>query len=127
MPGGYPKGDGTEVLKLTQSGSEVMHAEANNTSVELGYRTKSDVVSGVTLHVGGIYNHADGSSSYAAFEGCFGVTNETNSAKNPSNNYSNRVLRSIIEQANKSKSNKGKIEVIIEKRSSNERISTKSN
>lgn len=127
VPGGYPKGDGTKALKLTQSGSEVMHAEANDTSVELGYRTKSDVVSGVMLHVGGIYNHADGSSSYAASEGCFGITDETNSNKNPSNNYSNRVLGSIIEQANKSKTNKGKIEVIIEKRSSSERINTKNN
>ncbi|MFC4476477.1 RHS repeat-associated core domain-containing protein [Flavobacterium chungangensis] len=127
VPGGYPKGDGTKALKLTQSGSEVMHAEANDTSVELGYRTKANVVSGVMLHVGGVYKHADGSLSYAASEGCFGITDENNSEKNPSNNYSNRVLESIIEQANKSKTNKGKIEVVVEKRNSKERTNTKSN
>lgn len=127
MSGGYPKGDGTIALKLTQSGSEVMHAEANDASVDLEYRAKSDVASGVMLHVGGTYEHSDGSTSCAASEGCFGVTDGNSSETNPSNNYSNRVLGSIIDQANRSKTNKGKIEVIIEKRNSKERTNTKSN
>jgi hypothetical protein len=121
----YPEGDGTKALKLTQYGSEVMHAEANNASVELGYRTKSDVASGVMLHVGGDYQHADGSTSCAASEGCFGITDGNSSSSNPSNDYSNKVLGSIIDQANKSKTNKGKIEIIIEKRNSTERTNTK--
>jgi len=79
------------------------------------------------LHVGGTYEHADGNTSLAASEGCFGITDGTSSETNPSNNYSNRVLGSIIDQANRSKTNKGKIEVIIEKRNSNERTNTKSN
>lgn len=121
----YPAGDGTQALKLTQYGSEVVHAEANDASVELGYRTKSDVAAGVMIHVGGVYEHADGSTSCAASEGCFGVTDGTSSATNPSNDYSNKILNSIINQSNKSTTNKGKIEVIIQKRSSSERTNTK--
>lgn len=111
MREGYPKGDGTAALKLTQSGSEVVHVEGNQTSVDLGYRTKADVASGVMMHVGGTYEHADGSMSTAASEGCFGVTD----GRTPSNNYSNNALETIIDQAGKSKTNKGKIEFIIEK------------
>jgi RHS repeat-associated protein len=125
MKGGYPEGNGTKALKLTQYGSEVMHAEANDASVELGYRTKTDVASGVMMHVGGVYQHTDGSTSMAASEGCFGVTEPGSSASSPSNDYSNRVIGSIIDQANKSKTNKGKIEVIIQKRNSNEKELTK--
>ena len=121
----YPAGDGTKALKLTQYGSEVVHAEPNDASVELGYRTKSDVAAGVMIHVGGVYEHADGSTSCAASEGCFGVTDGTSSSTNPSNDYSNKVLNSIIDQSNKSTTNKGKIEVIIQKRSSSERTNTK--
>lgn len=125
MKGGYPQGDGTKSLKLTQYGSEVVHAEANDASVELGYRTKSDVASGVMIHVGGVYEHADGSTSCAASEGCFGVTDGTSSDTNPANDYSNKILGGIIDQANKSTTNKGKIEVVIQKRSSSERTNTK--
>jgi len=53
MNGGYPKGNGTEALKLTQIGSEVVHAEPNQTSVNMGYRNKDDVAAGVMIHVGG--------------------------------------------------------------------------
>jgi hypothetical protein len=73
MKEGYPKEDGTKAMKLTQYGSEVMHAESNNASVSIGYRTNSDVAAGVMIHVGGTYEHADGTTSTAASEGCFGV------------------------------------------------------
>ncbi|ATL49590.1 hypothetical protein COR50_21765 [Chitinophaga caeni] len=53
MNGGYPKGNGTEALKLTQKGSEVVHAEPNQTSVNMGCRNKDDVAAGVMIHVGG--------------------------------------------------------------------------
>jgi RHS repeat-associated protein len=125
MPGGYPIGDGTKAIKLTQYGSEVMHAEPNDASVELKYRTQSNVASGVMIHVGGIYEHADGSTSCAASEGCFGVTDGKSSDTNPANDYSNTVLGKIIDQADKSKTNKGKIEIVIEKRSASERTDSK--
>ena len=67
----------------------------------------------------------NGSTSCAASEGCFGITDGNSSSSNPSNDYSNKVLGSIIDQANKSKTNKGKIEIIIEKRNSTERTNTK--
>ena len=47
---------GTKALKLKQNDSEVMYAEPNEVSVEMGYRRKSDVAAGVMMHVGGIYN-----------------------------------------------------------------------
>jgi|GEM_PF-1510334 len=126
MPNGYPAGYGTKALKLTQYGSEVMHAEANDGAVDLGYRNDADVAAGIMMHVGGVYLHPDGSTSLAASEGCFGVTDGNSSETNPSNDYSNDAIGSIINQANKSKTNKGKIEVIIQKRSSSERETTKS-
>jgi RHS repeat-associated protein len=125
MPDGYPKGNGTLALKLTQNNSEVMHAEPNEASVELGYRQQSDVAAGVMLHVGGVYGHKDGSTSLAASEGCFGITNGSSSESNPSNGYSNSILSKIIHQANQSQTNKGKIEVVIEKRNSKEKPNTK--
>jgi RHS repeat-associated protein len=125
MPAGFPKGNDLKALKLTQNKSETMHAEENEVSVELGYRDKSDVAKGIMLHVGAVYQRADGTISTAASEGCFGICNETSSSSKPSNEYSNEVLGKIISQANKSKTNYGKIEVIIQKRSKSERILTK--
>lgn len=84
-------------------------------------RYKTDVAAGVMIHVGGIYKK-DNHLRYAASEGCFGITN---SDKNSSNDYSNSVLNSIINQSQKSKTNKGKIGVIIEKRNKSERQQTK--
>lgn len=116
IQGGYPAGDGTKALKLTQKDSEVVHAEPN----ESPYRSKSDVAKGIMIHVGGNYKHANGSTSVAASEGCFGVSNNNNSASNPSNSVSNNVLGRIITQAQNSKTKPGKIEVIIEKRNQSE-------
>ena len=111
----YPKGNGTKALKLTQYGSEVIYADPNNISVEMEYRNKSDVAAGVMMHIGGIYN-LNGKNHYAASEGCFGIAN---SDKFSSNAYTNKILDSIINQSQKSKTNKGRIDVIIEKRDVN--------
>ena len=111
----FPKGNGTKALKLKQHDSEVMYAAPNNVSVEMKYRNKSDVAAGVMMHVGGICN-LNGKNHYAASEGCFGIAN---SDKFSSNAYTNKILDSIINQSQKSKTNKGRIEVIIEKRDVN--------
>ena len=111
----FPKGNGTKALKLKQHDSEVMYAAPNNVSVEMKYRNKSDVAAGVMMHVGGICN-LNGKNHYAASEGCFGIAN---SDKFSSNAYTNKILDSIINQSPKSKTNKGRIEVIIEKRDVN--------
>ena len=117
----YPRGNGTKALKLKQHGSEVMYATSNNVSVEMGYRNKSDVAAGVMMHVGGIYN-LKGEYHYAASEGCFGITN---SDKSSSNDSTNKILDSIINQSRKSKTNKNRIDVIIEKRDVNKIPQTK--
>lgn len=108
-------------MKLKQHGSEVMYATSNNVSVEMEYRNKSDVAAGVMMHVGGIYN-LKGEYHYAASEGCFGITN---SDKSSSNDYTNKILDSIINQSRKSKTNKNRIDVIIEKRDVNKIPQTK--
>ena len=123
MPNGYPQGNGTEALKLTQYGSEVVHAEANQSAVNMDYRNKSDVASGIMLHVGGYYNKS-GNTQLAASEGCFGIVNPNNSPTNPSNEYSNNILNTIINQANSSQTDKGKI-LIIQKREGNDYPKTK--
>jgi RHS repeat-associated protein len=124
MGNGYPAGNGTEALKLSQNGSEVVHAQGNQASVDMGYRKKTDVASGVMIHVGGNYQK-DGKNKVAASEGCFGACNPGNSSTNQSNSYSNTVMNAIQNQANKSKTNPGKIEIIIQKRSGNEFPTTK--
>ncbi len=124
MPNGYPQGNGTEALKLTQYGSEVVHAEPNHTSVNMGYRNKVDVAAGVMIHVGGNYDK-NGKNRVAASEGCFGVCNPGNSSSNQSNTYSNNILNTIQGQANKSQTNPGHIRVVIEKREGNEFPTTK--
>lgn len=124
MPNGYPYGNDTESLKLTQYGSEVVHAEPNETSVKMGYRDKADVAKGIMLHVGGNYEK-DGKNKVAASEGCFGIVNPNNSSSNQSNDYSNNILKAIINQANNSQVKPGHIRVIIEKREGNDYPKTK--
>jgi hypothetical protein len=119
MPNGYPKGNGTEALKLYQSGSETVHAEPNQAAVDANSRDKIDVAQGIMLHVGGNYEK-NGKNSVAASLGCFGVCNKNNSSSNQSNNYTNNIMDKIKEQAAKSRTNPGRIEVIIEKRTGNE-------
>jgi hypothetical protein len=124
MPNGYPQGNGTEALKLTQYGSEVVHAEANQTAVDMDYRSKTDVASGIMLHVGGYYNKS-GNTQLAASEGCFGIVNPNNSPTNTSNEYSNNILNTIINRSNSSQTDKGKILIIIQKREGNDYSKTK--
>jgi len=119
MPNGYPNGNGTEALKLTQYGSEEVHAAPNQTAVDIGSRDKLSTAKGIMLHVGGNYEKG-GKNSTAASLGCFGVCNPKNSATNQSNNYTNKVMNTIQAQAAKSTTNPGKIEVIIQKRTGNE-------
>ena len=124
MPNGYPEGNGTEALKLMQKKSEVVHAEPNQTSVNMKYRTKKDVASGVMIHVGGNHEKA-GKTKVAASEGCFGIVNSGNSKSKTSNTHSNDILTKIKNQADKSKTAPGHIRVIIQKREDNEYPKTK--
>ncbi len=113
----YPKesGSGVGALKLTQYGSEVLNAAPRDVSVQLGFRKSSEIASGVMLHVGGYYTAKDG-LHLAASEGCMGICNVNNSKSNPSNKYAAKVINTIINQAKKSESNPGKIEVILQPR-----------
>ena len=124
MSRGYPDGNGTEALKLTQSGSEVVHAESNNTAVNIGSRDKSDVAKGIMVHVGGNYERG-GQNAVAASLGCFGIVNPNNSDTNQANSYSNNIINTAKNQAEKSQTNPGHIRIIIQKRDANEYPQTK--
>ncbi len=73
----YPNGSNSLALKLMQDGSETIHAESNEVSVEMNYRKKADVAEGIMLHVGGFYLRY-GKPEIAASEGCFGITDGSN-------------------------------------------------
>ena len=62
----------------------------------------------------------NGRSKVAASLGCFEVCNPNNSSSNPANDYSNSVLKTIQDQANKSQEKSGHIRVIIENREGDE-------
>lgn len=70
------------------------------------------------VHVGGNYNKKRYQQGICVRRG-FGVCNNYSNT-NQSNSESNRVLKTIQKQANKSKRNLGYIRVIIEKRIGNE-------
>ncbi len=112
----YPEGNDTPAIKLTQKGSEVMHAEARPDAVDLKYRYKEDVASGVMIHVGGNYENENTGSSVSASEGCFGVCNKGNSASSTSDALTTKIMKAIKTQADNSKVDPGHIRIIIQKR-----------
>jgi hypothetical protein len=52
----------------------------------------------------------------AGSEACFGIVNPGNSPKNPSNALTNSVINTIVGQANKSQTNPGLIQVVVDPR-----------
>lgn len=111
----YPKKNDTPAIKLTQRGSEVIHAEARPDALLLNYRTKSDVAAGIMIHVGGSYDNEEYGHSISASEGCFGIVNDTNSPTNTSDQITINVINTW-QQAQKSEANPNHIRIIIEKR-----------
>ncbi len=112
----YPKKNDTPAIKLTQKGSEVMHAAARPDAVALGYRNQEDVAAGVMIHVGGHYNNEQHGHSIAASEGCFGIVNDNNSSTNTADQLTKKTISAIWKQAQKSKARPNHIRIIIEKR-----------
>lgn len=112
----YPKKNDTPAIKLTQKGSEQMHAQARPKAVSLEYRFKEDIARGIMIHVGGSYNNEQYGQSIAASEGCFGIVNDLNSPTNTSDKFTQDIVNKIWKQAQKSKSNPNHIRIIIEKR-----------
>ena len=112
----YPKKNDTPAIKLTQRGSEVIHAEPRHDAVLLNYRSKNDVAAGVMIHVGGSYENEVYGHSISASEGCFGIVNDSNSSNNTSDALTKRVINEIWSQAQGSKVKPNHIRIIIEKR-----------
>lgn len=114
-----PDKNDTPAIKLTQYGSEVMHAHANQDAIDLGYRNKIDVAAGIMIHVGGYYNNETYGSVIAASEGCFGVVNSGNSQSNPSDSETIRVMSIISDMSIKSNVRPNYILIKLRKRDQN--------
>ncbi len=111
----------TPAIKLTQHGSEVMHAHPNEDAVDLGYRDKKDVTAGIMIHVGGYYyNESLKRTVLAASEGCFGIVNSGNSKSNTSDDETKKIMSKILEMSKKSTEKPNYILIIIRKRESHE-------
>ena len=112
----YPKKNDTPAIKLMQSGSEQMHAQARPEALLLDYRFKEDIARGVMIHVGGSYDNENYGHSISASEGCFGIVNDKNSPTNTSDQLTKKVINAIWKQAQKGKARPNHIRIIIEKR-----------
>lgn len=115
----YPKKNDTPAIKLMQSGSEQIHAQARPDALLLDYRFKEDIARGVMIHVGGSYDNENYGHSISASEGCFGIVNDNNSPTNTSDQLTKKVIKTIWERAKKSKANPNHVRIIIEKRDEN--------
>jgi|GEM_PF-1594194 len=114
----------TPAIKLTQRGSEEMFAEANQDAVDLGYRkVRKDVVRGIMIHVGGIYDNEYAGIITGASLGCFSIINTGNSATNTSDALVIEIIDKVKEMAENSTDKtekKDHIRIIIEKRMKHE-------
>lgn len=112
--GGFPRG-GPGALYLTRDGDTQLPSSSRPAAVELGFGKKNSA-DGVMLHAGGYYKYGS-KTNLAASEACFGIVNVGNSPNNPSNATVNNVVSAVVSQANKSQTNPGLIQVVVEKRS----------
>lgn len=119
--GGYPKG-GPSALYLTRDGDTQLPSSPRPAAAELGFG-KTNSADGVMIHAGGYYKYGS-KTNLAASEACFGVVNAGNSPNNPSNATVNNVVGTIVDQAKKSQTNPGLIQVIVKKRKEFERNKT---
>jgi RHS repeat-associated protein len=113
LQGSYPHGNDTSALRLSKNGSEKLKSQARKNLKGNNVDSSSNVL----IHVGAIYeNEEEGVVRAGGSESCFGIVNKNNSKTNPSDNQTNKIISTIKEQANKSKTNPGKIKVIINSR-----------
>ena len=114
--GGYPKGAAAMYL-TTKDGSTDLPSSPKPAAKSAGYSKTGNTADGVMFHVGGNYKSASGKPALAGSEACFGIVNTGNSPRNPSNAATNSVVNSIVVQANKSQTNPGLIQVVVDPRS----------
>ncbi|MBE9599477.1 hypothetical protein [Pedobacter sp. MC2016-24] len=114
--GGYPKGAAEAMYLTTQSGSTDLPSSPRPAAKAAGYSKTGNTADGVMFHVGGNYTSAGGKPTLAGSEACFGIVNSGNSPKNPSNAATNSFINSVVGQANKSQTNPGLIQVVVDPR-----------
>ncbi|NQX42971.1 RHS repeat-associated core domain-containing protein [Pedobacter steynii] len=117
--GGFPKG--SRALYLGRLGAGPSGVELASTSrpaaKELNVSRSANSATGVMLHIGGWYNTVSGLQLGGSLA-CFGIVNEGNSKTLPSNSTAKDLIIAILEQANKSTTDNGRIDFIIDKRES---------
>ncbi|MFC1226726.1 DUF6443 domain-containing protein [Pedobacter sp. BG31] len=119
-----PKGSGLPALMLTQNGSTKLPSADRSAAVQAGVPDASKKgANGIEFHVGGYYKY-QGKTTLSMAYGCFGIVNKDNSPSNPSNVTVKNVLGTIIDQSNKSQTNPGRIDVVVEPNSSDPKNKT---
>jgi hypothetical protein len=122
--GGYPNGAASAMYLTTPDGSTTLPSASRPAAVAAGYSTSPTSADGVMFHVGGFYTNSSGGTSLAGSEACFGVVNPGNSSSSPSNGYTNNVIGTIFDQAAKSKTNPGLVQVVIQPRTDEQKSKT---
>jgi hypothetical protein len=135
----YPE-KGIPALALRESGGSSLNAEPlNNHTFDDGTplpsevdRVNPNVAKGVMIHIGGLYEHNDGSQSVGGTYGCFSVVNDNqvykteqevqDAVKNgtymnsSTSNSTMNVMSKNLKDSNKADPRKDKVEVKIQKR-----------
>lgn len=115
--GGFPKNSPT--LYLANKGEDAGDIQLQSTyrpaAKELKFSSSATSASGVMLHIGGWYKTTQ-DFRLSASEACFGIVNPNNSKANPSNAETKSVIERIVSQADNSQTDKGRIDIIVEKR-----------
>ncbi len=115
VPGGVPNGSGNPALKLSQDGSTTLPSTNRQAAVDIGVAKNPNTATGVEVHVGGNFTNGAG-SSVAGSQACFGIVNPGNSPSNTSNTMTGNVINTAINQANKSQTDPGRIDVVVQRR-----------
>jgi RHS repeat-associated protein len=109
---------GLPALRLSQNGDTKLSSADRTAAIQAGVPgANKNSVNGVELHVGGSYVAPNGQTRSAMEYGCFGIVNTNNSPSNPSNTTVTNVVNTIVNQANNSKTDPGKIQVVIQGKS----------
>lgn len=118
IAGGVPNGSGNPALKLYQDGSTTLPSTNRQAAVDIKVSKDPNTATGVEIHVGGNFQNGAGTSIVGS-EACFGCVNPGNSPNNPSNATTKTVVNTAIDQAAKSITDPGRIDVVVQRRGAN--------
>lgn len=114
-----PHNNDTYAYELRQNGSKIPNSEPRKNDKGQNATTAS----GVMIHVGGIYRKEEENVvRHSGSLACFGIVNDNNSFRNPSDKEANRVIGGIRQQSdNDSIFGHSNVKVIIQPRNNVQR------